>query len=324
MSPEKLEPLVLEPILKEKVWGGRRLTSFGKRLPDAAMIGESWELADLASTSASGGGGDAAHSRILSGLLAGSTIRDAVERLGDDLLGGAALTESGGFPLLVKFLDAREHLSVQVHPSPAYARAHPESHLKTECWFVLDAEPCAVIYAGLRSGVGQAELREAIGTRRVPEVMLAVPAVPGQMHDLPSGTVHALGAGVLVCEVQTPSDTTFRVYDWASEYGREGRELHIEQALACAQTSPPPAPTAAPDAEGLHALVANGHYRVSLARGAVTLAGAGPVVVVATGGPVRGPELELAHGQTALVPAAIADGYQLDAPDGAIVATLPV
>lgn len=324
MSPVEPAPLVLEPILKEKVWGGRRLTSFGKRLPDAAMIGESWELADLASTSASGGGGDAAHSRIISGPCAGQTLREAIAELGDDLLGGAPLTESGGFPLLVKFLDAREHLSVQVHPSPAYAEAHPDAHLKTECWFVLDAEPGAVIYAGLRPGVGASELREAIESGRVPEVMLSVPAVPGQLHDLPSGTVHALGAGVLVCEVQTPSDTTFRVYDWASEYGRAGRELHIEQALACAQTSPPPAPTAAPETSGLHALVANEHYRVSLARGLVRIPGAGPAVIVATGGPVSAGALKLAHGQTALAPSAIAEGFELDAPDGAIVATLPV
>lgn len=234
-----LYPLVLEPILKEKVWGGRRLASYGKALPDGATIGESWELADLASTSASGGGGDAAISVIHNGVMKGKTIRDAISAWGVGMLGNAKLSSEGGFPLLVKYLDAREHLSVQVHPSPAYAAAHVDAHLKTESWFVLDAEPGAVIYKGLKDGVTRADLQAAIESGTVPEVMRSMEAVVGECHTLESGTVHALGAGVLVAEVQTPSDTTFRVYDWANEYGREGRELHVEQAVECASFEAP-------------------------------------------------------------------------------------
>lgn len=238
-------PLILEPILKPKVWGGRRLAEYGKQLPPDQPTGESWELADLGSTSTSGGGGDSAHSVISNGALAGKTIADAIKQWGTDLLGDAKLSEAGGFPLLVKYLDAREHLSIQVHPSPEYAKAHPEAHLKTESWFILDAQPDAdgnppVIYKGFQEGVTADDLKKAIENGTVPDIMRTELAVPGHCHTLPSGTVHALGAGVLVAEIQTPSDTTFRVYDWAKEYNRAGRELHIDQAVQCASFEHPP------------------------------------------------------------------------------------
>ena len=241
-------PIVFEPILKPKVWGGHRLAGYGKLLPTDQPFGESWELADLASTSSSGGGGEAEHSVIVNGELEGKTIQDAISLWADDLLGDAKLTTEGGFPLLVKYLDAREHLSVQVHPSPAYAKAHPQAHLKTESWFVLEAEPDAegnppMIYKGFQEGVTKDDLAKAIADGTVPSIMRKELAVAGQCHTLPSGTVHALGAGVLVAEIQTPSDTTFRVYDWAKEYGREGRELHIEQAVECASFEHPPIAT---------------------------------------------------------------------------------
>lgn len=239
MNDTALYPLVLEPILKEKVWGGRRLAGYGKALAEGAMVGESWELADLSSTSASGGGGDAAISVIGNGEMKGKTIRDAIEAWGAGMMGDVGLSAEGGFPLLVKYLDAREHLSVQVHPSPAYATQHSEAHLKTESWYVLEAEPGSVIYKGLKDGVTQEHLQNAIESGTVPEVMRSMPAVVGECHTLASGTVHALGAGVLVGEVQTPSDTTYRVYDWASEYGREGRELHVAQAVECASFEVP-------------------------------------------------------------------------------------
>jgi len=238
-------PLILEPIIKPKVWGGRRLAEYGKHLPADQPTGESWELADLSATSASGGGGDSAHSVIINGQLATKTIRDAIEQWGTDLLGDAQLSAEGGFPLLVKYLDAREHLSIQVHPSPEYASSHPDAHLKTESWFILDAQPDAdgnppVIYKGFQEGVTPDDLRTAIENGTVPDIMRKELAVPGHCHTLPSGTVHSLGAGVLVAEIQTPSDTTFRVYDWGKEYGRQGREMHIDQAVQCASFEHPP------------------------------------------------------------------------------------
>lgn len=229
-------PLLLKPILFEKVWGGGRLERFGKSIAPGKLIGESWELADLAATSPSGGGGSPARSVITNGPLAGRTLHDAAELWGHDLLGEAKLSPEGGYPLLVKLLDATQNLSVQVHPSRAYAAAHPGSHLKTECWYILDAQPGSLIYKGMKPGITRETFARHIEQGRVVEDMVAVPAIPGECHTLPSGTCHALGAGVLVAEVQTPSDTTFRVFDW----GRKGRELHVEQALACIEFGPAP------------------------------------------------------------------------------------
>lgn len=242
-------PLVFEPMLLAKVWGGLRLERFGKRLPPGELIGESWEIADLPSTSAGGAGGGPRRSVVANGPKRGQAVGEVLAGWGDS------------FPLLVKLLDAREHLSVQVHPSPTYAAANPGAHLKSECWYVLAAEPGSVIFKGLRPGVTPAALQQAIETGTVPQIMHSVPAVVGQMHELPSGTVHALGAGVLVAEVQTPSDTTFRIYDWAKEYGRTGRELHIEPALACIDPAPPPETKAG----GL--LCDNRHFRIREVRG---------------------------------------------------------
>ncbi len=119
-------------------------------------------------------------------------------------------------------------------PSPTYAQAHPEAHLKSEAWYIVTAQPGAVIYKGVQPGTTPAQFRQAIEQNTVEDLCIAIAVKPGDIHYLPSGTCHALGAGILVAEVQTPSDTTFRVYDW----GREGRELHIEQALQCIEFGP--------------------------------------------------------------------------------------
>jgi len=197
-------PLTFEPILKEKVWGGRTLEQFGKNLPPDVAIGESWELADLPSSIPDG------KSVIANGPLAGETLE-------------------ANFPLLIKFLDACDNLSVQVHPSDAYAQNHPEAHLKSEAWIILDTTPDGCIYVGLKEGTTERSLREAIEHDTVPELLNAINVQKGECYYLPSGTCHALGAGVLVAEVQTPSDTTFRVWDW----GRTGREMHVDQAMEC-------------------------------------------------------------------------------------------
>ncbi len=243
-------PLVLRPAFFEKVWGGRRLERLGKALPPGKLIGESWEVADLPSTSPSGAGGAPVRSEIASGPLAGRTIHDAMIMWGVDLLGDASPTAGGDFPLLVKFLDARENLSVQVHPSAAYARAHPGAHPKSECWFVLDAEPGSVIYKGVKRGVIRADFERALARgagEAVVELLESVPARRGECHVLPGGTVHALAAGVMVAEVQTPGDTTFRVYDW----GRAGRVLHVPEALECIEWAPAPGVTRAGERNAL-------------------------------------------------------------------------
>lgn len=315
-------PLIFRPILKEKVWGGTRLARWNKTIAPGALVGESWELADLEATSASGGGGGAEHSVITNGALTGKTIREAVHMWGERLM-GAGQRGVNAFPLLVKFLDAREHLSVQVHPSPEYAAAHPSAHLKTESWYVLAAEAVdgapPVIFKGLQPGVGRGQLEAAIRDHRVPEVMRAWPAIAGELHHLPSGTVHALGAGVAVAEVQTPSDTTFRVYDWAKEYGRAGRELHITQALGCIDFGPPPEAVRLQPGQVSTRLVKTEFYsihelRPSAGRQLELPAGPRPgwmVVMVVAGTAdlyVDGQIVELQLGVTCLIPARLAAG----------------
>lgn len=244
--PPRPCPFRLRPILFEKVWGGRRLERFGRALPPGARIGESWELADLPATSPSGAGGGSARTLIADGPLAGRSLREAIAAWGRALLGDADPTPAGDFPLLIKLLDARENLSVQVHPSPAYARAHPDAAIKTECWCVLAAEPGSRIYRGVRAGVTREAFAARVADGSVVAALGAVPAVPGECHVLPSGTVHALGAGVLVAEVQTPGDTTFRLYDW----GRTGRAMHVAEAMASLDLAPAPGPTRFKDRPG--------------------------------------------------------------------------
>ena len=137
----------------------------------------------------------------------------------------------GRFPLLVKLLDAREHLSVQVHPPAEVADRDPRIRAKSESWYVLDAEPDSKVWFDVRIDVDPAELRSAAGTSAFVGLLGEVPARVGDFHHIPAGRVHALGAGVVVLEIQTPSDTTFRIYDWNDLYARPPRDLHVDAAI---------------------------------------------------------------------------------------------
>lgn len=322
-------PLLLEPILLSKVWGGDRLAALGKRVAPGETIGESWELADLPQTSASGAGGGAFRSRIVNGPLAGSTLHDVLTLWGASMLGRATPTPGGDFPLLVKFLDARENLSVQVHPSATYAKEHPGSHLKTECWYIIHARPGALIYRGVRPGVTPEQFARHITLGTCHDDLIAVPAVAGDCHTLPSGTCHALGAGVLVAEVQTPSDTTFRVYDW----GRQGRELHVEQAIGCIEFGPAPVATRGAPGEVRSPLVRTPFFNVdelTIAPGQVVGLAEAPgclVVIVIQGEAclnAGGEDLRLPLGSTVVIPASIGVSCAITAhgPVTALVAAL--
>jgi len=217
-------PLVLEPILKPKPWGGRRLARlFGKEAGGGGPIGESWEVADLPGN----------ESRVAGGPLAGQPLRGLMDRWGGDLIGRTRAV-GARFPLLLKFLDAGQPLSVQVHPSgrSAHAGAQPAG-LKHEAWYVVDADPGSVLFIGCKPGVGLEDVARATPTAALVDLLCRRPARRGACYYLPAGVPHALGAGLLVAEVQTPSDVTYRLYDWERP-GLDGRprELHIEQALA--------------------------------------------------------------------------------------------
>ncbi len=219
-------PLIFEPIFKPKIWGGRKLEALlGKHLPEDERIGESWEVADLEDD----------QSVVASGPARGRTLLQLVHQWGTDLIGQASLFE-GRFPLLIKFLDAGETLSVQVHPNEAMARRLGDRvRIKNEAWYVIDAEEGGFIYRGVRKGVDADALKRAIQDQRVESVLNRISVRKGHCYYLPSGTIHALGAGVTVAEVQTPSDITYRVYDWNRIDPSTGRprDLHLQQALQC-------------------------------------------------------------------------------------------
>jgi mannose-6-phosphate isomerase len=217
-----LYPLTFEPRLKERLWGGHALADlYGKPLPPGVPVGESWELSDRP--------GDA--SVIANGPFAGRDVRWLMEHHGAGVLGTAS-APGGRFPLLVKILDAREILSVQVHP-PAALAGRLGGEPKTEMWYVTHAVPGATLSAGLKAGVTREEFQRRLGDGTVADCVHQGPVQPGDTMFLPSGRIHALGAGMVIFEIQQNSDTTYRVFDW-NRVGPDGRprELHVEPALA--------------------------------------------------------------------------------------------
>jgi mannose-6-phosphate isomerase len=218
-----LHPLRFSPILRQYIWGGRRLgTLLGKSLGPEAHYAESWEICDH--------GAD--QSIVESGPLAGATLGQLVGRRGEALLGQHH--PQLRFPLLWKFLDAAQTLSVQVHPDDAQAaRLDPPDMGKTEAWVIVAAEPGSRIYAGLKPGVDRAHLAAAVQQGTVEACLHSFEAQPGDCVFLPAGTIHALGQGLLVAEIQQASDVTYRLFDW-NRLGADGkpRPLHVQQALA--------------------------------------------------------------------------------------------
>ncbi|MEY3206201.1 MAG: putative mannose-6-phosphate isomerase GmuF [Planctomycetota bacterium] len=228
-----LPPLTFEPLYRRYLWGGRRFaTALGRTLPPGDDFAESWEIVDH--------GAD--QSIVAAGPLAGTTLGSLVRERAGDLLGGLAAPPA--FPLLFKFLDAQRDLSVQVHPDDARAaRLTPPDLGKTEAWYVVDAAAGSRIYAGLRENVGRAELEAAIRAGRCAEVLHSFEPRVGDCVFIPAGTVHAIGAGLLVAEIQQASDVTYRLFDW-NRTGPDGRPrpLHIEAGLDAVTRFGPVAP----------------------------------------------------------------------------------
>jgi mannose-6-phosphate isomerase len=207
----------------ERVWGGRTLEhAYQRQLPEGGPIGESWEVVDR----------DAEQSVVVGGPLDGLTLHDLWTRHRSEVFGAHA-PDAPRFPLLVKILDARDRLSIQVHP-PAAVASELSGEPKTEMWYIAQADPEAALFVGVKPGIDAAAFERAIESGTVEDVVHRIPVRTGDFIVVPSGRVHAIGAGLLIVEIQQNSDTTYRVYDW----GRPGidgkpRALHVEQSLRC-------------------------------------------------------------------------------------------
>jgi mannose-6-phosphate isomerase len=310
-----LYPLVLEPLERELIWGGHALaTRYGKPAARDAKIGESWECWD--------------ENRVLNGEAAGATLGDLRRSLGSDLMG--VCDPARTFPLLTKLIDARDALSVQVHPDDAYARAvEGQPAGKTECWCILEADPGASIVLGWNRDTSRGEYLERVREGSLDELLRYVAVSPGDVFHLPAGTLHAIGKGIVLFEVQQASDLTYRIYD----YGRLGpggkpRELHVEKAadvLDFRQSSAGPLEPLRYDLHGLRrtALVAEQYFlleRIELdgERRGLDLERT-PLAVMALDAPVEleshGRTVRLEPYQTAVVPAAI-ETLMVSAPHG--------
>lgn len=316
------EPLRFERIFLEKVWGGRALAKasadggLGLNLPEGMQVGETWELVDRADVC----------SRVATGRFVGKGLDELIGLNQLDLLGDTPLARGGRFPLLVKYIDAAAHLSVQVHPDDAHATGEREA--KTEAWVILGCAEGGRIYHGFTDCVTRESLAAALEVGRVEACLRSFEPKAGECYFVPGGTVHAIGAGVTLIEVQQNSDTTFRVDDWG-RLGLDGkpRDLHVEEALGCLDFGTAPDPVQAPDFCGEALELAScdafamGVVDVELggARAFSTSnRGAGaPIVLacVAGAGVLRyaGGDFAIGLGDVVLVPAALGDFEVLNA-----------
>ena len=219
-----MDPLTFEPLYMDRVWGGRELERvYARHLPDPALpYGESWELVDR----------EHEQSVVNAGPLAGTTLHELWTTRRAEIFGPGLDHAGPRFPLLVKILDARDDLSVQVHPPAAVAPALG-GEPKTEMWFIAAADPGAKLYAGLQRGVTRQDFEQAIADGTVANCVHALEPRIGQSIFIPSGRLHAIGGGLLIHEIQQNSDTTYRVFDW-NRPGLDGkpRALHVAASLA--------------------------------------------------------------------------------------------
>jgi mannose-6-phosphate isomerase len=221
MSLSLTKPLLFEPIYQERVWGGRAMeTVLGRNLPAGKCIGEAWEIVDRPE----------AQSVVREGPLRGKTLHELWSQHRAEIF-GADWPEATRFPILAKLLDAREKLSLQVHPGPRAAQSLG-GESKTEMWYFLATEADAEIYAGLRHAVTQSGFRAAIEKGKTADVIHRIKVAAGDVFFVPSGRLHAIGQGNLLVEIQENSDTTYRVYDWdRTDAAGKARELHLAESI---------------------------------------------------------------------------------------------
>lgn len=226
-----LYPLKFKPLFKERMWGGRFLAEkLNKKLPAGKSIGESWEIADI--------GRDV--SVVSNGPLAGNDLRELIEVYMGDLVGDRIYERFGiEFPLLIKYIDACEPLSVQVHPGDALSAERHGAYGKTEMWYVVDCREGAELTVGFDGAVSREEYLRSVDRGTLPDVLSRCKVRPGDAFFIPSGTIHSIGSGVLIAEIQQTSDVTYRIYDWdRRDASGRSRELHTDLAADAIDFAP--------------------------------------------------------------------------------------
>ena len=219
----KFYPLTFTPILKDRIWGGTKLKTYLNKPIVSETTGESWEISTVP--------GDI--SVVNNGVLKGKNINEIIDLFPEEILGKSVISRFGKqFPLLFKFIDAKEDLSIQLHPNDALAKARHNSFGKTEMWYVMQADESARLVVGFKKDSNQQEYLEHLENKNLIDLLNEYPVSKGDVFFLETGTIHAIGAGVVVAEIQQTSDVTYRIYDWDRvDANGNGRELHTELAL---------------------------------------------------------------------------------------------
>ena len=235
----QLYPVKLSPAYKDYLWGGSHLKTVFNKNCAFERVAESWELS--------------AHtdglSTICGGMYDGLTLTDYLQQIGKSAM-GSNCEKYDYFPLLIKLIDAQENLSVQVHPSDEYALTHEGEYGKTEMWYILDCKDGASLYYGFSHNITVEEYRTAIQNGNLTDILRKIPVKRGDVFFIPAGTVHAIGSGILICEIQQNSNTTYRVFDY-NRRDKDGnlRPLHIEKAVAVSNLNRSPDPLPLPDGD---------------------------------------------------------------------------
>lgn len=223
MKKTTLYPLKFQPILKDKIWGGQKLNQYFNKDSDSKVLGESWEISTVPDDV----------SVVSEGALKGKSLQELLETYTSDLLGEKNYERFGNdFPLLIKFIDAKEDLSIQLHPNDELAKKRHNSFGKTEMWYVMQADNDANLIVGFNQDVDKETYLKHLEEKRLTEILNFDKVKEGDTYFIEAGRVHAIGAGVLLAEIQQTSDVTYRVYDWdrVDENGNE-RDLHNDIAI---------------------------------------------------------------------------------------------
>jgi mannose-6-phosphate isomerase len=220
----ELYPIRFEPVLKEKIWGGSSLViNYGKKADPSRLIGESWEISALQDNL----------SVVSNGFLAGNNIKEIIEVYMGDLAGEAVFEKYGNeFPLMIKFIEAKEDLSVQVHPDDKIARDRHNAYGKTEMWYILEGGQSSKMYTGFTHPITKEIFKNAMSEGNLLNLLNVESAEPGDVFFTPAGRIHAIGAGTVLVEIQQTSDITYRLFDWNRKVIKgKSRDLHIDLAL---------------------------------------------------------------------------------------------